>query len=437
MEKSNENTHATISVTRFEPVIVKADTKTPNGFYFLSNLDHHEAVIMQTVYLYKLHESEKKCSESAPHVIRNALAKVLVHYYPLSGRLKNGPDGKLGVDCVDKGVLFVEALADCNIALLGDVTIPDYTVLGKLVYVFPGAENITDVPLMTAQVTRFKGGDFVLGLTLNHAMADGIAAMEFINSWGETARGLPLTSPPFLDRTLIKSRQPPQRDHPIEFTNIIDISNMERLYQEEKLLIKSFQFDAEKLAKLKKIAIEDGSVVKTCTSFTVLAAFLWRARSRALKMNSNQEVRLLITVDIRARLKDQQLPKGYFGNATIVAECHCLAGELIEKPFPYVVKMVQSSVQGVDSESVQSYIDYFEKDRPIPCLTATLLITSWTRIPFNTANFGWGDATQFGTCMLPREIALFSPYGGEKKGVSVVLGLPVSAMNSLQEFIQV
>ena len=51
------------------------------------------------------------------------------------------------------------------------------------------------------QVTRFKCGGFALGLAMNHCMFDGIGAMEFVNSWAETARGVAeLTVPPFLDR---------------------------------------------------------------------------------------------------------------------------------------------------------------------------------------------------------------------------------------------
>lgn len=43
---------------------------------------------------------------------------------------------------------------------------------------------------------------------MNHCMFDGIRAMEFVNSWAQVARGLPLITPffdkkktPFSDRT--------------------------------------------------------------------------------------------------------------------------------------------------------------------------------------------------------------------------------------------
>ncbi|GMN57466.1 hypothetical protein TIFTF001_026587 [Ficus carica] len=47
-------------------------------------------------------------------------------------------------------------------------------------------------------VTPFKCGGFVLGQCLNHCMVDGIDAMEFVDSWGETSGRVPLTFPPIL-----------------------------------------------------------------------------------------------------------------------------------------------------------------------------------------------------------------------------------------------
>uniref|UniRef100_A0A0D9YJE9 Uncharacterized protein n=1 Tax=Oryza glumipatula TaxID=40148 RepID=A0A0D9YJE9_9ORYZ len=76
---------------------------------------------------------------------------------------------------------------------LGDITRPDPAVLGELVYSVPGAKN----------VTKFKCGGFVLGLAINHCMFDGVGAMQFVNSWGETARGVPLSVPPALDRAAV------------------------------------------------------------------------------------------------------------------------------------------------------------------------------------------------------------------------------------------
>ena len=75
--------------------------------------------------------------------------------------------------------------------------------------------------------------------------------MEFLNSWGETARGVPLTVPPFLDRSIPKFRTPPRIEYlHRELSDIKDISSTYKLH-EEKMLYKSFCFEPEMLEKLK------------------------------------------------------------------------------------------------------------------------------------------------------------------------------------------
>jgi len=131
-----------------EPALVPPAEETPKGPYFLSNLDQNIAVIVQTVYCFR----GAGDGSSASVVLRESLAKVLVHYYPLAGRLTISGEGKLAVDCTGEGAVFVEAEADCAMADIGDVTEPDPSVLGKLVYSVPGAKNILEMPLLVAQV---------------------------------------------------------------------------------------------------------------------------------------------------------------------------------------------------------------------------------------------------------------------------------------------
>ncbi|KAF2311528.1 hypothetical protein GH714_024583 [Hevea brasiliensis] len=268
MADGSENTFQ-LSVKQNEPTLVPPAEETEKGLYFLSNLDQNIAVIVRTIYCFK---SDVKGNEDAVEIIKDALSKILVHCYPLAGRLTISSEGKLIVDCTGEGAVFVEAEANCSITEIGDTTKPDPVTLGKLVYDIPGAQNIFQMPPLVAQVTRFKCGGFVLGLCMNHCMFDGIGAMEFVNSWGETARGLPLKVPPFLDRSILKARNPPKIEFPHhEFAEIEDVSNTSKLYEEE-MLFRSFCFDPEKLERLKRKAMEDGVLAK-CTTFEALSAF--------------------------------------------------------------------------------------------------------------------------------------------------------------------
>lgn len=267
-------------------------------------------------------------------------------------------------------------------------------------------------------------------------MFDGIGAMEFVNSWGATARGLALDVPPFLDRSILKARIPPKIEFPHhEFDDIEDVSNTSKLYEEE-ILYRSFCFDPEKLDQLKEKAMEDGVIAK-CTTFQVLSAFVWRARCQALRMVPDQQIKLLFAADGRSRF-EPPIPKGYFGNAIVLTNSLCTAGEIMENQLSFAVRLVQEAVKMVDDSYMRSAIDYFEVTRARPSLTATLLITTWSRLSFHTTDFGWGVPVLSGPVALPeKEVILFLSHGNERKSINVLIGLPASSMEIFEELMQI
>lgn len=275
-----------------------------------------------------------------------------------------------------------------------------------------------------------------MGMTMNHCMADGISAMEFVNSWSEIARGISLSVVPAIDRSVLKARQSPQvtRTHD-EFLEIEDISNISAQYQESQIVYESFNFDQEKLIRLKKLVMEDGTI-KNCTTFVALTALVWRARTRSLRMKSGQQIKLLFAADGRSKLINPPLPKGYFGNGIVLACSVTTAGDLVNKPLSCAVQLVQNAIKTVDEEFIRSAIDHLEVNKEKPSLSGTFLITTWTRLAFNKTDFGWGEPTQSGCVTLPeKEVALF--LAGSGKGTTVLLGLPVNAMKSFQELMQI
>lgn len=142
-----------LGVKRGEPTLVPPAEATPTGGqYYLSNLDQNIAVIVQTVYCYKPSPSPSASASDVAAALRDALARVLVHYYPLAGRLGVSPEMKLTVELTGEGAVFVEADAACELATVGDLTKPDPAALGQLVYSVPGAKHILEMPPMTAQV---------------------------------------------------------------------------------------------------------------------------------------------------------------------------------------------------------------------------------------------------------------------------------------------
>ncbi|CAM0881438.1 unnamed protein product [Alopecurus aequalis] len=411
-------------VRRSEPVLVHAAAAAADGeYYYLSNLDQNVAVLMKTVHVFSP-SSEKPAGDDAATVIMDALGRVLVHYYPFEGSLVvNADDGRLSVRNDRRGVPFVVADVDCELKEIGDVvSAPDPVVQPQLVY---SEEN---TPLLTVQLTRFRCGGFVLGLAMNHCLADGVAAAEFLRSWAETARGVPLSDPPFLDRTVLRARTSPTVAFPHEeFAETEDVSGLADL-REEPRVHRAFTIDTARLARLKRQTAGR-------STFVALTAFVWRATARAMRMRPEQRSRLMFAVDVRRRV-DPPLPRGFFGNAVVFACCVSAAGDLLAGPLSEAAQSVQDAIERTDNAFVRSAIDHIEVARArAPSMTATMLITTWNRLGFHAADFGWGEATQSGPAELPRgEVVMFMRDARDGSMV-VLLGLPYSCMQPFQDMV--
>ncbi|CAI0457819.1 unnamed protein product [Linum tenue] len=416
-------------VKKWEPVLVTPAEETKRGIYFLSNVDEDENLV-RTIYCYH----HKKTNDDDPSgVIKNALSKVLVHYHPLAGRLvtTTADEGRLAVDCTGEGVLFVEAEANCSMGSI-DFSKPDAETRGKLVYEIPGVKSIFQIPPLMIQVTKFKCGGFALGLAFSHFVADGISAVEFINSWGETARGLPLSLPPFLDRTLLRARTPLRVEHHhSEYDTLPNISS--DLITGEEVVYRYIRFDQDMICKIKQEIITNNK----CSSYEAIAAFVWKARAKALMMSGDQLMRVLVVVNVRDKF-EPRLPKGYFGNAIKYTAATCQARDLVDQPLSYVVGLVQEAIRRVNDEHLRSTIDYNEIRRAIRPLGFTYISSTWSGLAFGSTNFGWGEAISTGPVELPvDEGILFLPR--QEKGkmcMYAFMGLPVSAMGNFEELVR-
>ncbi|CAI0552808.1 unnamed protein product [Linum tenue] len=435
VHNGKQNPRKSFQVKKGKPTLVSpAAEKNKGSVYFLSNVDGDlSKVLTRTLYCFK------SGGPSAAEVIRNALSKVLVHYYPLAGRLVASPEGRLAVSCTGEGVVFVEAEADCALDDV-DFSKPDKATRGKLVlYDVPGARNKFEIPLMAQQVTKFKCGGFVLGISFNHVLVDGQAAVEFIVSWAETARGLPLSVPPFINRTILEARIPPK----IEFLHpeFIPIEDKSTINNKDDTVSKYIKFTPQMIQTAKsKTTHESTSPIKPCSTFEALAAFVWRARTRALEMNPNQLTRILLVVNTRGKFSPP-LPKGYFGNAIKFAPAHSLAGKLVKKPLSYAVARIQEAVRSVNDKVLRSTIDYLEAaatktgDQRRFDGYGVITVSQWSGLSFSTTDFGWGEPFLSEPVESERTI-VFLRHPTEKGSFNVLVGLPVPAMERFEELVQ-
>ena len=83
-------------------------------------------------------------------VMRAALGRALVPFYPVAGRLKVDEDGRIEIDCDAEGVLFVEAETDGAVDDYGDFA-PSLE-LRRLIPPVDYSQGISTFPLLVVQV---------------------------------------------------------------------------------------------------------------------------------------------------------------------------------------------------------------------------------------------------------------------------------------------
>ncbi|KNA15861.1 hypothetical protein SOVF_094460 [Spinacia oleracea] len=437
--------HLSIPVTIKHKQVVLPAGPIPvnnNDTLYLSNLDDTVGcrVFTPTVYFY---HSTPSMSKHVVEKLRDALALVLVPYYPFSGRIRGTKNGKLEIFFgPNQGVLMVEGYSSIALTDLGDLSIPNPS-WSPLIYRFPDEEpyKVIDMPLLIAQVTYFRDGGFSLGLRMCHCLCDGIGAMQFFNAWATTARvGTLVASPnPCWDREYFLPRDPPLIKYPhFEFMSVVDESNLTSSLWEVKPVQKCYKVSREFQEQVKSMAQETSKDSKY-TAFDAMAAHVWRSWVKALNVKpSDFELRLTFTVNTRHMLKDPPLKDGFYGNAVCVACATSKVEELINHPLPWTTDLVHRARVGVNEDYLRSTLDYVEVRRPKTLeFGGKLTITQWTRfLLYESADFGWGRPVYAGPIDLTPtpQVCVFLPEGGiNADGMLVCLCLPPTACKRFEE----
>ncbi|KAI3743374.1 hypothetical protein L1987_61081 [Smallanthus sonchifolius] len=148
---AERDTPLTFTVRRRAPELIVPAKPTPREPKPLSDIDDQESLRFHIPAIQFYRGDPKMRNKNPASVIREALAKLLVFYYPFAGRLKEGPAGKLIVDCSGEGVLFIEAEADVTLDQFGDPLQPPFPCMEELLYEVPGSDGILDSPLLLIQ----------------------------------------------------------------------------------------------------------------------------------------------------------------------------------------------------------------------------------------------------------------------------------------------
>ncbi|KAM3380555.1 shikimate O-hydroxycinnamoyltransferase isoform X1 [Capsicum galapagoense] len=378
-------------------------------------------------------------------VLKDALSRALVPFYPMGGRLCRDEDGRIEIDCKGQGVLFVEAESDGVVDDFGDFA--PTLELRRLIPAVDYSQGIESYALLVLQITHFKCGGVSLGVGMQHHAADGASGLHFINTWSDMARGLDLTIPPFIDRTLLRARDPPQPKFPhIEYqpppTLKVTAENAPNSEPVPETSVSIFKLTRDQINALKAKSKEDGNTVNY-SSYEMLAGHVWRSTCMARGLAQDQETKLYIATDGRARLRPS-LPSGYFGNVIFTATPVAVAGDLQSKPIWYAASKIHDQLAIMDNDYLRSALDYLELQPDLKALVRgahtfkcpNLGITSWSRLPIHDADFGWGRPIFMGPGGIAYEgLSFILPSPTNDGSQSVAISLQAEHMKLFEKFL--
>ncbi|KAH7516915.1 acyl transferase 4 [Ziziphus jujuba] len=440
-----------LSVTRTRQSLVRPWEKTPLTRLDLSVMDKIPVLrcMARTVHVYRYGNDEG----AGCRVIREALSRALVPYYPLGGRLIQSA-AELQVECCGQGVWLVEAYTSATLHSLNYLehassssssssSIPyDYDDLLPPDHHHHFSESQSqlgnDEPLVQMQVTGFACGGLVMGLKFSHTICDGLGAAQFLKAVGELARGLeqPSIAPVWHRHFIASSTNSTGHcqnidvvpnysmiDHRLEQTNIdISIDNINKLKQE---------FEES-----------TGGHRRRCSVFEIVAASFWRCRTQAIlnQTNNNKQAQvMMMTLVFFANcrhLMEPPLPEGFYGNCffpvVVKAPSEWLAGpstsvvdvvklvqeakaKLPNQVAKYLNKRKQNNTTSTctsitfNSHSDESDDHQGDIDDPFapPLGYTTLFLSEWGRLGFNQVDFGWGSPLH----IVPIQGSSFIPAG--------------------------
>ncbi|XP_044480225.1 methanol O-anthraniloyltransferase-like [Mangifera indica] len=380
-------------VTRQAPELIVPSEPTPHEVKKLSDIDDQQGLRFQmpVIFVYRNNHSPAMEVKDPVKVIREALSKALVFYYPLAGRLREGDNRKLMVDCNGQGVLFIEADAKFSLDELDNEIHSPFSRLDELLYNVPGSDGILGCPLLLIQVTRLLCGGFIFALRLNHTMTDAYGLVQFLNAMKEMAQGKQTPSiTPVWQRHILSARNPPRITHiHHEYEQLDDSNDTLNTTNPNDLDHKSFFFSFEEISALRNHLPPS---LKNSSTFEIIIAFVWKCRATALQLNPDQTVRFSCPASIRGKNNGIQLPKGYYGNTIGIPAACAKAGSLCGSGLGYAVELVKRAKAEMSGEYLKSVADLMVlKGRPRYTNVENFIVSNVTKSGLAEIDFGWGN----------------------------------------------
>jgi len=127
-------------------------------------------------------------------------------------------------------------------------------------------------------------------------MCDGGGFSQFMNTWSEMARGSTKPSiPPVWCRKLLMARDPPRITcNHREYEHVPDTIEGTITSREHDMVLRSFFFGPSQIAAIRRLVPPH---LQHCTTFDIITAYFWRCRTKALEIEADEDVRMMVTVN--------------------------------------------------------------------------------------------------------------------------------------------
>ncbi|KAF0901962.1 hypothetical protein E2562_011792 [Oryza meyeriana var. granulata] len=428
-----------MAVEILDSSMVTPGEATPEHRIWLSNFDLLVARShTPTVYVYRPTGSGSDTAFFSPDVLKAALAKTLVPFYPLAGRLSQDSAGRPEIICTGEGVLFVTARSGGTIDELGDFAPSDE--LRRMLVPKADGGGLAGI-LAMFQVTFFRCGGVCLGTAIHHTAADGLAALDFVNTWAAIARGdagEATVQRPCLDRTLLRAGSPPavRFDH-AEYSRRGG-GGSKLPFDSAILPMSKNQLDALKGGG------GGGGQGKKLSTFKAVVAHLWRCACKARGLAGAEVTRLYMTADARARVRPP-LPRGYLGNAIFRASAVAKVDDIAAGPLDAVADKVSGATARLVDEYIRSLLDYLEQTAASGGAAGLrkgewvmpetdLWVISWQGLPLYDADFAWGRPAFMGRACLQFSGLVYLVPGPDGDGrLDVVVAMEPKSLAKFKE----
>lgn len=382
--------------------------------------------------------------------VKNALEKTLDYYYPLTGRLIKGDNGRYSITNFEKGALFevIQSTDDfqdykrCNFSYS---VVPYEEMLSISSYVS------RDSPLCGIKLTYTKCGSCILVTSFHHKVADGWCLNQFIWLFSRICRGERIGKDEFfvyMDR----DRQPVQPlqgiDHAELYPSYLPDGkppqpSIQMGIPSKKVI---FSFDRGVMKKLRLTVLEEaGQPNSKISQFDILSAFVHRAVVKARRNKDDDACgNLLCVVGAHHQHPDEKMVK-YVGNFIMPVPVPNTVKQVLEKSLFELASEVHERTRSINVPFMESLEYYLNHSKQVESLVSPIHaigkgavgFTDWSRFaqPFD---FGYGPYVRMRSFVQTSPLAIITVMPFLPEAIEVIVQLDSKSINQLvtdREFI--